>query len=100
MGLGTKNRQRHTAEVCKQHLREKYRDRIALVEEFIAEFEGAKGESEHELPVLLRAFVVADKNVRWSRFTDVRGIDKEMLARLDAHFETWLNPPANRSEST
>ena len=35
MALGTKNRQRQTAEACKQHLREKYRDRGALVEEFI-----------------------------------------------------------------
>jgi hypothetical protein len=29
----------------------------------------------------------------WSSFTDVRGFDKEMLQRLDAFFETWLNPP-------
>jgi hypothetical protein len=26
MGLGTKNRQKQTAETCKRHLREKYRD--------------------------------------------------------------------------
>ena len=77
MALGTKNRQRQTAEACKQHLREKYRDRLSLVEEFISEFEGAGKDSDL---------------TRWSSFTDVRGIDKEMLQRLDAFFETWLNP--------
>ena len=40
MGLGTKNRQKQTADICKQHLREKYRDQRGLVEEFILEFEG------------------------------------------------------------
>jgi hypothetical protein len=77
MALGTKNRRRQTAEVCKQHLRQKYRDRLSLVEEFISEFEGAGKDSDL---------------TRWSSFTDVRGIDKEMLQRLDAFFETWLNP--------
>ena len=41
MGLGTKNRQKQTADICKQHLREKYRDQRGLVEEFILEFEGS-----------------------------------------------------------
>jgi hypothetical protein len=41
MGLGTKNRQKQRADICKQHLREKYRDKLGLVEEFIVEFEGA-----------------------------------------------------------
>ena len=40
MSLGTKNRQIQIAETCKQHLRDKYRDKLALVDEFIAEFEG------------------------------------------------------------
>ena len=40
MGLGTKKRQQQTADICKQHLREKYRDQRALVEEFIVEIEG------------------------------------------------------------
>src|SRR5258706_4025013 len=31
MGLGTKNRQKQTADICKQHLREKYRDQRGLV---------------------------------------------------------------------
>lgn len=77
MGLGTKNRQRQTAETCKQHLREKYRQQAGLVEEFITEFEGAGKDADL---------------TRWGRFTDVRGIDKEMLQRLDTHFELWLNP--------
>ena len=41
MGLGTKNRQKQTADICKLHLREKYRDQRELVEEFIVEIEGA-----------------------------------------------------------
>jgi len=40
MGLGTKNRQKQTADICKLHLREKYRDQRELVEEFIVEIEG------------------------------------------------------------
>jgi hypothetical protein len=78
MALGTKNRQKQTAETCKQHLRQKYRDHGALVEEFIAEFEGSGKDADL---------------TRWSRFTNVKGIDKEMLQRLDAFFETWLSPP-------
>jgi hypothetical protein len=39
MGLGTKNRQKQTADICKLHLREKYRDQRELVEEFIVEIE-------------------------------------------------------------
>jgi hypothetical protein len=77
MGLGTKNRQRQTAEACKQHLRQKYADRLGLVEEFISEFEGAGKDSDP---------------TRWSSFTDVRGIENEMLSRLNAFFDSWLNP--------
>src|SRR5260221_364452 len=33
MGLGTKRRQQQTADICKQHLREKYRDQRVLMEE-------------------------------------------------------------------
>ena len=40
MGLGTKNRQKQTADICKQHLREKHPDKLGLVEEFIVEIEG------------------------------------------------------------
>jgi len=77
MGVGTKNRQKQTADVCKQHLREKYPDKLGLVEEFISEIEGI------------------DKSrdvVRWGRFTDIKDVKNEMLKRVDVQFENWLNP--------
>ena len=77
MGFGTKNRQKQTADICKQHLREKYRDRLQLVEEFIVEIEGAPKSCDV---------------TRWGQFTDIKDIKKEMLKRLEAHFEKWLNP--------
>jgi len=77
MGLGTKNRQNQTAEVCKQHLRDNNKDKPGLVEEFILEFEGT-GKS-HDV-------------TRWSQFADIKGIKEEMLKRLDEHFDKWLNP--------
>ena len=73
MGLGTKNRQNQTAEICKQHLRDKHSDKLTLVEEF----EGTG--KNHDV-------------TRWSLFTDIKGIDEEMMARLDMHFDKWLNP--------
>ena len=48
-----------------------------LVEEFILEFEGARKNCDV---------------TRWDRFTDMKDIKKEMLKRLEAHFEKWLNP--------
>jgi hypothetical protein len=77
MGLGTKNRQNQTAEICKQHLRETHKDRLGLVEEFIAEFEGT-GKNQDL--------------TRWGRFADMRGIKEEMIERLDEYFDKWLNP--------
>ena len=77
MGLGTKNRQKQTADLCKQHLREKYTDKLQLVEEFIVEIEGPPKNCDE---------------TRWSRFTDIRGIKKEMFRRLEIQFESWLNP--------
>jgi hypothetical protein len=77
MGLGTKNRQKKTADICKQHLREKYRDKPGLVEEFIVEFEGARKNCDV---------------TRWGQFTDIKDIKEEMLKRLEVHFEKWLNP--------
>jgi hypothetical protein len=99
MGLGTKNRKKQTADICKQHLREKYREKLGLVEEFILEIEGARKNCD-----------VA----RWGQFTDIKDIKEavwrsihstqralnptenakrpvEMLRRLDVHFENWLN---------
>ena len=63
MGLGTKNRQKQTADICKQHLREKYRDKLGLVEEFIVEIEGAGTNCDV---------------TRWGQFTDIKDIKEEM----------------------
>ena len=76
MGLGTKNRQKQTAELCKQHRREKYRDKLALVEEFIVEIEGPPKNCDV---------------TRWGQFTDIKDIKTEMFQRLEARFENWLN---------
>jgi hypothetical protein len=76
MGLGTKNRQKQTAEICKQRLREKYSDKLGLVEEFIIEIEGPPNNCDV---------------TRWGKFTDIRDIKKEMFQRLEAQFENWLN---------
>ena len=64
----SKNRQKQTADICKQHLREKYRDQRGLVEEFILEFEGDRKNCDV---------------TRWDRFTDIKDIKKEMLKRLE-----------------
>jgi len=58
MGLVTKNRQKQTADICKQHLREKY---LGLVEEFIAEIEGPPKNCDV---------------TRWGQFTDIKDIKK------------------------
>jgi len=76
MALGTKNRLKQTADICKQHLREKYRDNLGLVEEFIVEIEGAP-----------KKFNVTS----WGKFTDIKDIKEEMFKRLEIHFENWLN---------
>ena len=67
MGLGTKNRQKQTADLCKQHLREKYRDKLRLVEEFVVEIEGAPKNCDV---------------TRWGQFADIKDIKKEMFKRL------------------
>jgi hypothetical protein len=78
MGLGTKHRQQQTADLCKKHLRERHNDKLALVNEFITEFEGSGRDQDI---------------TRWAQFTDIKDIKAEMLRRLDEHFEQWLNPP-------
>ena len=78
MGLGTKNRQKQTADVCKQHLREKYQSKLELVEEFIVEIEGASKTCDV---------------TRWGQFTDIKYFKKEMFKRLTFRFKNWLNPP-------
>ena len=76
MGLGAKNRQKQTADLCKQHLRQRYPDKLGLVEEFIADIEGLLKNSDV---------------TRWGQFTDIRDIKKELFQRLEAQFENWLN---------
>ena len=77
MGLGTKNRQKQTADICKQNKKKKYRDKLGLVEEFIIEIEGARKNCDV---------------TRLGQFTDIKDIKEGMLKRLDVHFEKWLNP--------
>jgi hypothetical protein len=77
MALGTKNRQKQTADLCKQHLREKYPDKLGLVGEFILEIEGSAKNADL---------------TRWGQFTDIKDIKKEMFDRLERKFESWLNP--------
>lgn len=74
MGLGTKNRLLQVSSLCRDHLREKYADQKALVEEYIAEIEGAEG----------------DTASAWMQFTDVKRSNAEMLQRLESAFEKWL----------
>jgi hypothetical protein len=77
MALGTKNRQSETAQVCKQHLREKYGENGVLVEEFIVEIEGS-GKTYDA--------------TSWGRFSDASWKHDAMLKRVDEAFEKWLNP--------
>ena len=76
MGLGTKNRQNQTAELCKNHLRTLYRAQAVLVEDFVREVEGVGAASDP---------------ARWGQFTDVSRDPNAMFARLDACFNRWLN---------
>ena len=46
-------------------------------QEFIVEIEGAPKNCDV---------------TRWGRFTDIKDIKREMLKRIEAHFEKWLNP--------
>ena len=77
MSIGTKNRLNQTGTTCKAHLREQHAAQGELVEEFIAETEGSG-----------KAF---DPNA-WAKFTDAKRDNAEMLARVDAAFDAWLNP--------
>jgi len=77
MSLGTKNRQIQTADLCKQHLRDKHMDKLVLVEEFVHEIEGSGKERDI---------------TKWGQFTDASRIQEQTFQRLDEHFEAWLNP--------
>ena len=76
MGLGTKNRQNQTAELCRGHLREEHADQRVLVEDFIREIEGSGK---------------ANDPTQWGQFTDSSRNTGEMLRRLDEKFNRWLN---------
>ncbi len=75
MGLGTKNRQQQTAELCKEHLRGRYLDQRVLVEDFIREIEG-EGK--------------ANDPTQWGQFTDLSRDTGKMIERLDERFNKWL----------
>ena len=77
LSIGTKNRLNQTGTTCKTHLREKYVQHMALVEEFIVELEGS-GKSHDP--------------TRWTKFTDAKHSTSEMLQRVDAAFDAWMNP--------
>jgi len=70
------SRQKQTAEMCKQHLARKYSNKLALVKKFNQTIEGSDKSSDI---------------LRWNQFTDIRGIIEEMLNRVDASFDRWLN---------
>ena len=76
MVLLTPNRQKQTAELCKQHLARKYLNRLGKVAKFNQAIEGSDKSGDI---------------LRWNQFSDVRGVG-EMLNRVDAAFEKWLNP--------
>jgi hypothetical protein len=74
--LGTKNRLKQTADICKQRLREKYPDKLGLVEKFIVEIEGPPNNCDV---------------TRWGKFTEISDIKKEMFQRFEVQFENWLD---------
>jgi hypothetical protein len=76
MGLGTKNRQNQTADLCKEHLRGSFASQGALVEDFILEIEGS-GKSRDIL--------------QWGQFTNMDRNPAAMLSRIDDKFNRWLN---------
>jgi hypothetical protein len=75
MGLGTKNRQNQTAELCREHLRSAHATQGSLVEDFIREIEG-EGKSRDIL--------------QWGRFTNMDRNAAAMCGRLDEAFSRWL----------
>ena len=76
MALGTKNRITHNAALCRDHLRKGHKDKLALVNQFIAEIEGGEGDAG------------------WNQFTDLKRSEREMLQRAEEALFKWLNPPA------
>ena len=73
MSVGTKNRLKQTADVCKEHLRTTYPSQLVLVDDFNREIEGVGK---------------AQDITKWGQFTDLS--QKNMLDRLDDTFKKWL----------
>ena len=65
-----------TPELCKQYLRNRYPDKVAEVDAFVADIERTgdiRGVS------------------RWERLIDATNISDELLWPLDVKFQSWLN---------
>ena len=90
MGLEIKNRQKQTADLCKQHLRQKYPDKLGVGGRVYRRFEGPPKNSDL---------------TRWGEFTDIKDIKKEMFRRLENQssingWTPWHPNCANRYNST
>jgi hypothetical protein len=82
MSLRTKNRQKQTADLCKQYLRGKYPDKPTSVEEFIVEIEGPPQNCDL---------------TRWGQFTEYQGHQKrdvptarDSIRELAQSMNDWL----------
>ncbi|XHR30893.1 MAG: hypothetical protein ACFUZC_10075 [Chthoniobacteraceae bacterium] len=75
MSLGTKNRQKQTADLCKEYLRTTYPAQRVLVDDFIAEIEGTGKVQDI---------------TKWGQFTDLSQKTDAMIKRLDEAFKKWL----------
>jgi hypothetical protein len=79
MPLDTDNREIQTASICRQHLRETFRDEADLVEKFILKTEGSKQNAAN-----------------WQEYSDGSQHQQEMFKKLDLAFNAWLKgPPAS-----
>ncbi len=75
MALGTKNRHKQTADLCKEHLRTAYPTQRVLVADFIAEIEKTGK---------------AQDITEWAQFTDLSRNTTDMLKRVDERLHRWL----------
>lgn len=73
MSVGTKNRLQQTATMCKEHLRQCFPEQGDLVNEFIAEIEGAARDA-----------------TAWTQFADLKRNPADLVANAEAAFREWL----------
>lgn len=73
MSVGTKNRLAQTATLCKEHLRSTFPDQGDLLNEFIAEIEGADRDA-----------------TAWAQFADLKRNSSDLVANAEAAFREWL----------